>query len=445
MSLKITQNYARNFKRFGQKRDGVFDSIEVHSIGCPQNSIAPIRANMDVYSPSGIVHAIIAADVEDTVEEILPEDNVVWADGGYGNHHSFTFEVAESDYMRYTSGANYVVTDQAKFLADVRRGYNTAVKYTAKKCKKFGFDPRKKLSNGLHVVYSHNEGRIAGVSSAHVDPTHLWCKIGKDMDDFRADVAAKMGLAEKVKTVGTQASDFTGSEARKAGEALDLIRACDDSGILWSVTAAQWVLESGYCTTDLAVHANNCFGMKTSLSGNTWASVWDGKSTYTKKTAEQTKAGEEYYVTAAFRKYPCIEDSIRDHSKYLLGAMNGDRRRYENVEYCEGYRNTIELIKRGGYATDVRYVEKICGIIQRFGLDKYDVECIAKRKGSTVYQVKVTEPINIRKKPKASSALVGKCPKGTFTVVAEKKASKNTWGQLLSGAGWIRLDQCERV
>jgi flagellum-specific peptidoglycan hydrolase FlgJ len=96
------------------------------------------------------------------------------------------------------------------------------------------------------------------------------------------------------------------------------------TGVLAALTAAQFILESGYCKTDLAQNANNCFGMKKSLSGNTWpGSTWDGKSIYTKKTGEQRSNGSHITITADFRKYACIEDSIADHSAYLLGAMNG--------------------------------------------------------------------------------------------------------------------------
>ena len=62
-----------------------------------------------------------------------------------------------------------------------------------------------------------------------------------------------------------------------------------DTGILASVTIAQAILESGYGTTELAKKAFNFFGMKCTLSGNSWASAWDGVSKYTKKTAEQKK------------------------------------------------------------------------------------------------------------------------------------------------------------
>lgn len=138
------------------------------------------------------------------------------------------------------------------------------------------------------------------------------------------------------------------------------------SGILASVTMAQAILESGYGSTDLAVNANNLFGMKCSLSGNTWKSVWDGTSKYTKTTKEQKKNGEEYSVVADFRAYPDIQASINDHSLYLLGAMKGAAKRYEGLSGEADYRKAIQIIKNGGYATDVTYVEKICSIIERW-------------------------------------------------------------------------------
>lgn len=146
------------------------------------------------------------------------------------------------------------------------------------------------------------------------------------------------------------------------------------SGILASITAAQACLESGYGSTELAVNANNLFGMKCSLSGNTWVSVWDGVSKYTKQTKEQDENGNEYTVTADFRKYPDILTSIKDHSCYLNGAMNGSRRRYEGLSGEKDYRKAAELIKAGGYATDIAYVDKLCSLIERWNLTQYDKE-----------------------------------------------------------------------
>lgn len=145
------------------------------------------------------------------------------------------------------------------------------------------------------------------------------------------------------------------------------------NGILASVTMAQAILESGYGTTDLATKASNYFGMKCILSGNTWASAWDGVSKYTKKTAEQKTDGTVYYVTADFRKYPDMDTSVRDHSLYLLGAKNGSKARYEGLKGEKDYKTAIQIIKDGGYATDINYVSKVCNIIERYNLTQYDV------------------------------------------------------------------------
>lgn len=146
------------------------------------------------------------------------------------------------------------------------------------------------------------------------------------------------------------------------------------SGILASITAAQACLESGYGSTDLAREANNLFGMKCTLSGNTWTSVWDGKAKYTKDTKEQDKSGKEYIVRADFRKYPDISKSIRDHSLYLTQAKNGSKLRYAGLAGCQDYKTAVRLIKAGGYATDTKYVDKLCSLIERWNLTQFDKE-----------------------------------------------------------------------
>lgn len=174
---------------------------------------------------------------------------------------------------------------------------------------------------------------------------------------------------------GTQAYEFANlTEAQSAAKILEMAKAdYIKTGVLASVTAAQMILESGYVKTELAKQGNNCFGMKCTLSGNTWPnSTWDGKSKVNIRTAEEYTVGNITYINADFRSYPCIEDSIGDHSAYLLGAMNGNKKRYEGLKGCTDYKKAISLIKSGGYATDSRYEAKICSIIERFGLDKYD-------------------------------------------------------------------------
>jgi len=146
-----------------------------------------------------------------------------------------------------------------------------------------------------------------------------------------------------------------------------------ETGMLASVGLAQFCLESGFGTTDLAQNSDNLHGMKCSLSDNSWSgSSWDGKSKYTKQTAEQTPSGQVYYVTADFRKYACMLDSIRDRAAYFIGARNGSAPRYPGINQITDARKQVELIKAGGYATDVNYVSKLMNLIDRFQLTRFD-------------------------------------------------------------------------
>lgn len=186
------------------------------------------------------------------------------------------------------------------------------------------------------------------------------------------------------------------------------------SGILASITAAQACLESGYGSTELAVNANNLFGMKCSLSGNTWASVWDGTSKYTKKTQEQKPDGTVYTVTADFRKYPDILTSIKDHSCYLNGAMNGNQKRYEGLSGEKNYRKAAEVIKAGGYATDIAYVDKLCSLIERWDLTQYDKED-AGMSNSSLVNCTVKSPNHSGARTHAIDRITPHCVVGQWT------------------------------
>ncbi len=218
------------------------------------------------------------------------------------------------------------------------------------------------------------------------------------------------------------------------------------TGVLASISLAQFILESGYGKSELAQQANNCFGMKKSLSGNTWAgSVWDGKSIYTKKTKEQRSWGTET-VTAEFRKYTCIEDSIADHSAYLTGAKKGSALRYEGLKGCTDYRKAAQIVKAGGYATSASYVEKLCSIIEEWHLTHYDADAapVEEEKPATVklpYLIRVGKRIDIKRSASASAATARKCPVGIYTIVAEQ----NGYGKLKSGAGWVKLSEVRKM
>lgn len=376
MALNIIKNYLTKNRCYQQNRKRTPIGIQIHTIGTGQGTAASVAEYWNQSAVSACVTYCVDCDMAGKVLQLLPEETYTWADAGFGNKNLITVEICESDHMKYTSGASYKITNESKFKEDLLRGYHTAVLLCADICSRYGWDPMARLSNGLHLISSHDEGRRAGVSSAHVDPTHIWPKIGKTMDGFRADVKAAMaGTKGYDGKAGFQASDLQGlTEAERIAKIAPLYQeSMAKTGMLASVGIAQFCLESGYGSTDLALKANNLHGMKASLSGNTWAgSVWDGKSVYTKKTAEQDKYGNEYYVTAAFRKYEKCEDSIADRAAYFTNAMNGSSKRYPGLAGETDYKKAIQIIKDGGYATDVKYVTKLVNLVERWNLYRYD-------------------------------------------------------------------------
>ena len=150
-------------------------------------------------------------------------------------------------------------------------------------------------------------------------------------------------------------------------------------------------------------------------------------------------------TTADFRKYASVEDSVADHSAYLLGAMNGKKKRYAGLSGCTDYKKAIQIIKAGGYAISSDYVESICSIIRKYNLTRFDETTVKKK--SYLVRVKIDD-LNIRKGSGTTYAKVGKYTgKGIFTIVDEVVAGESKWGLLKSYEknrdGWICLDYAE--
>lgn len=425
--------------------------LMLHSVGCsqPKASVFINSWNSASYN-NACVHGFIDGN-DGTVYQTLPWNHRGWHAGGNANNTHIGVEMCEPACIKYTGGSSFTCSDTATARAVVKRTYEAAVELFAMLCKEYGLNP-------LTDIISHREGHAQGVASNHGDPEHLWngLKMGYTMDTFRQAVKAKMSgtpapAPSVPETSGTQATAFKNlSEADVIAKVGPLFTADQKkSGILASVSLAQFILESGYGKRELAQNANNCFGMKKSLSGNTWSgSSWDGKSIYTKKTQEEEN-GKMITITADFRKYGCVEDSITDHSAYLLGAKNGSAFRYNGLKGCTDYKKAVQIIKDGGYATSSTYVSNLCSIIERWNLTKYDATVSAAPADSCPFLVRVSiNDLNIRKGAGTNYARTGKYTgKGVFTIVEVKSGtgSAKGWGRLKSGAGWIALDYAARI
>ncbi|SKB57711.1 Flagellum-specific peptidoglycan hydrolase FlgJ [Lachnospiraceae bacterium] len=176
--------------------------------------------------------------------------------------------------------------------------------------------------------------------------------------------ALNIQASDLIKTDNNDIISMVGSRMTKEQER---------TGILASVLTAQFIYESGYGKESLALNTNNCFGMKCDLSDMNWeGGTWDG-TRYSTNTIEEDSDGIPYSASADFRSYDTIEDSIIDHSAYLLGAMAGSRHRYAGIQGETDYRTAASIIKKGGYATDTSYVDSLCDIIEKYDLTRFDM------------------------------------------------------------------------
>ena len=510
--MKLVENILTKNPCYTAGKKITVKGLMLHSVGCPQPKASVfINSWNSANYTAACVHGFIDGN-DGTVHQTLPWNHRGWHCGsgsnGSGNNTHIGVEMCEPACIKYTSGSNFTCSDLATAKAVAKRTYEAAVELFAYLCKKYSLNP---LADG--VIISHREGHSRGIASNHGDPEHLWNGLGMGytMDGFRKAVKAAMDGGSVNDTKGLQASALKDlSEADVIAKVGPLFTADQKkSGILASVSLAQFIQECGYGKTELAQNANNCFGMKKELSGNTWGgSTWDGTSIYTKKTKEQKPDGTEYTVTADFRKYSCVEDSVADHSAYLLGAKNGDKLRYDGLKNETDYKKAAQIIKDGGYATDVSYVSKICNIIERWELSKYNADqaaiepetkepwyrvrrswaeastqkgafhnldlakkCADENAGYKVYDedgkclyesktaasvpftVKVeASDLRIRKGPGTNYAKTGKYTgKGVFTIVevASGEGSDAGWGLLKAYQknrdGWISLDYATKM
>ncbi|GAA3408410.1 glycoside hydrolase family 73 protein [Paenibacillus hodogayensis] len=125
-------------------------------------------------------------------------------------------------------------------------------------------------------------------------------------------------------------------------------------GVLASITIAQAALESGW---GMAAPGNNLFGIKGT-----------GQDIVTGEYAD----GRFVTVKDGFRMYASWEESIIDHSRYLLANS-----RYRAAGFWErcaelDYRGAARALQTAGYATDPNYAGKLIALIEANYLARYD-------------------------------------------------------------------------
>lgn len=144
----------------------------------------------------------------------------------------------------------------------------------------------------------------------------------------------------------------------------DFIAATNGTKLFPSVKAAQAALETGYGSH---IPANNMFGIKAQGAKTPY---WDGSGTMA--TTREVINGQSVTINDAFRRYPTMADSIRDHSYFLM-----TNQRYAPVFAATTPEDQARALQSAGYATDPGYASALISII-----NKYDLRSLDKKKRS---------------------------------------------------------------
>ena len=126
-----------------------------------------------------------------------------------------------------------------------------------------------------------------------------------------------------------------------------------------SITLAQGILESGSGTSNLAIEANNHFGIKCHVG-------WSGPAVY----------HDDDEKNECFRKYQNVSESFRDHSLFLT-----ERGRYSFLFKLRknDYKGWAKGLQKAGYATSKTYAKKLIRLINEYDLSRYDHKKIGKK------------------------------------------------------------------
>ena len=129
-------------------------------------------------------------------------------------------------------------------------------------------------------------------------------------------------------------------------------------GIPASIILAQGILESGAGRGDLALNANNHFGIKCHAD-------WNGESV----------RHDDDSLQECFRKYNEAAESFTDHALFLTS-----KNRYASLfSLPKGdYQSWAIGLRKAEYATDPRYPEKLISYIERYNLGQYDSQALGK-------------------------------------------------------------------
>ena len=236
------------------------------------------------------------------------------------------------------------------------------------------------IVNSTSTLYDYtNEGSYIITSS---EP------LGKGAN-YRNSGSSGSGESGGSVTIGEYPYNSSISEARnnRFSKIWQGVKEAQAHGLFPSVTYAQYVMECGWDGSTLSETYNNAFGIKADSS-------WSG-NTVDLPTQEYID-GQWVTVTATWRVYDDINQSVRDRTQFLL----------ENPRYTQGgvfsantYKEQCRALQNSGYATDPSYADLLISLIEDNNFTIYDTVTSSGGSSSDKYSSVVTSARKLKGKP----------------------------------------------
>jgi len=129
-----------------------------------------------------------------------------------------------------------------------------------------------------------------------------------------------------------------------------------------SAVLSQAVLESDGGNSELAVKANNYFGLKYRAGR-----CPSGNGTYKKVGSEQdANTGKYTSSVMTWQRFPNMDAGIRGYFDFT----NIDN--YKSIKGVKDPKTYLENIKKAGYASSIKYVDNLMNVIEKYNLTQYD-------------------------------------------------------------------------
>lgn len=168
---------------------------------------------------------------------------------------------------------------------------------------------------------------------------------------------------------------------------------------------AQAVLESARGTSELAVKANNYFGLKYKPGRCPTAT-----GSYTKVGSEQKADGTYTSASMQWFAFPDMEACVRGYFDFINNS------RYANLKGVTNPEEYLTNIRADGYATSLRYVDNLMAVIRNYNLTRFDGKKVESMSNSTLATYTRISPNKTSPRNHKIDTITIHCMAGNLTV-----------------------------